>query len=48
MYVSPFEQRNPVDMSHKVTTDIYDDAERQNLTLDDAVRPSNPALFLAS
>ncbi|KAF8547024.1 hypothetical protein OG21DRAFT_971992 [Imleria badia] len=30
-----------------VTTDIYDDAERQNLTLDDAVSSSSPACPLS-
>ena len=31
------EQKTPADAAHKVTTDIYDDAERQNRTLDDTV-----------
>ena len=30
--------------AEQVTTDIYDDAERQNLVLDDTVCPNNPFL----
>lgn len=43
----PYEHQTPFDTLHKVTTDIYDDTERQNLTLDDTVRPGYPPhLFL--